>query len=418
MVYIHSGKEYFGRNGLSRIDGKNNIPSVKIMLDIFMNSPILLYCHVFIHLSSKIQEKVRVVRVCQIQHQEHSAMLIIVAIALIFPKGFSKNGVLFFIINWVVVKNDGSKVSTVSHHVIVSAKLQPFHIFLWNNADIVMNSGQALHIFRNSYAAHCKNKRQQKCNHFFHRFHLADTVYTNAKKCATSLHFPHIRAMINTTPHHRKDELPMRIALINENSQAAKNAMIEASLKKVVEPMGHTVINYGMYTAEDECQLTYVKCGLLASLLLTTGAADYVVTGCGTGEGAMLACNSFPGVLCGHLVDPSDGYMFAQINDGNCVSLPFAKGFGWGAELNLEMIFQQLFGFGHGNGYPKERVVPEQRNKKILDGVKAITYRPLIDILHDIDQDFLKETISGEHFAEYFYPACQDEQIAAYLKQL
>ncbi|MBE5804494.1 MAG: hypothetical protein E7316_08285 [Clostridiales bacterium] len=210
----------------------------------------------------------------------------------------------------------------------------------------------------------------------------------------------------------------MRIALINENSQAAKNAMIEASLKKVVEPMGHTVINYGMYSAEDACQLTYVKCGLLASLLLTCGAADYVVTGCGTGEGAMLACNSFPGVICGHLVDPSDGYMFAQINDGNCVSLPFAKGFGWGAELNLEMLFQQLFGFGHGNGYPADRVVPEQRNKKILDGVKAITYRPLIDILHDIDQEFLKETISGEHFAEYFYPACQDEQIAAYLKQL
>ena len=110
--------------------------------------------------------------------------------------------------------------------------------------------------------------------------------------------------------------------------------------------------------------------------------------------------------------------MFAQINDGNCVALPFAKDFGWGAELKLEMIWQQLFGFGHGNGYPKERVVPEQRNKKILDGVKAITYRPLIDILHDIDQDFLRETISGAHFAEYFYPACKDEAVAAYLKQL
>ena len=60
----------------------------------------------------------------------------------------------------------------------------------------------------------------------------------------------------------------MRIALINENSQAAKNAMIEASLKKVVEPMGHEVINYGMYTAEDACQLTYVKIGLLACILL------------------------------------------------------------------------------------------------------------------------------------------------------
>ena len=210
----------------------------------------------------------------------------------------------------------------------------------------------------------------------------------------------------------------MRIALINENSQAAKNAMIESCLKEVVEPMGHTVVNYGMYTAEDECQLTYVKVGLLAAILLNTGAADYVVTGCGTGEGAMLACNAFPGVLCGHLCDPSDGYMFAHINDGNCVALPYAKDFGWGAELKLKMIFQQLFGFGHGQGYPKERVVPEQRNKKILDGVKAVTHRKLIDILPDLDQDFVKETVSGAHFAEYFYPECKDEQIAAYLKQL
>ncbi len=132
----------------------------------------------------------------------------------------------------------------------------------------------------------------------------------------------------------------------------------------------------------------------------------------------MLACNSFPGVLCGHICDPSDGYMFAQINDGNCVALPFAKDFGWGAELKLQMIFQQLFGFGHGNGYPKERVVPEQRNKKILDGVKQVTYRKLIDILKDLDPVFVKETISGERFAELFYPSCQDAEIAAFLKQL
>ena len=38
----------------------------------------------------------------------------------------------------------------------------------------------------------------------------------------------------------------MKIALINENSQAAKNAQIEEVLKKVVEPKGHEVFNYGM----------------------------------------------------------------------------------------------------------------------------------------------------------------------------
>ena len=84
----------------------------------------------------------------------------------------------------------------------------------------------------------------------------------------------------------------MRIALINENSQAAKNALIEKTLKSVVEPLGHEVINYGMYTADQENQLTYVMNGILAGTLLNSGAADFVVTGCGTGEGAMLALNS------------------------------------------------------------------------------------------------------------------------------
>jgi ribose 5-phosphate isomerase RpiB len=36
--------------------------------------------------------------------------------------------------------------------------------------------------------------------------------------------------------------------LINENSQASKNELICRTLKKVVEPMGHTEFNYGMYT--------------------------------------------------------------------------------------------------------------------------------------------------------------------------
>ena len=147
----------------------------------------------------------------------------------------------------------------------------------------------------------------------------------------------------------------MRIALINENSQAAKNEMVYNTLKKVAESKGHTVDNYGMYAADDAAQLTYVQNGILAALLINSGAADFVVTGCGTGEGAMLALNSFPGVLCGHVVDPSDAYMFMQINDGNAISLPFAKGFGWGAEINLNNIFVKAFGSPKGMGYPDGR---------------------------------------------------------------
>lgn len=210
----------------------------------------------------------------------------------------------------------------------------------------------------------------------------------------------------------------MRIALINENSQAAKNATIEAALKKAVAPMGHQVDNYGMYGKEGESQLTFVQNGILAAILLNSGAADYVVTGCGTGEGAMLALNSFPGVLCGHVADPSDGFMFAQINDGNAVSMPFAKGFGWGAELNLEYTFEKLFGFGSGNGYPAERAVPEQRNKKILDAVRAHNFKDLIACLKGIDQELVRGAIAGEHFVELFFANAKDEQIVAYVREL
>ena len=210
----------------------------------------------------------------------------------------------------------------------------------------------------------------------------------------------------------------MRIALINENSQAAKNELILTQLKNVVEPMGHTVDNYGMYTAEDAAQLTYVQIGILGAILINSGAADYVVTGCGTGEGAMLAMNSFPNVLCGHVEDPVDAYTFAHVNDGNAVALPFAKGFGWGGELNLTYIFEKLFGFGHGQGYPKERVVPEQRNKKILDGVRAQTIRPLTECLDRIDQELLKGAVAGEKFQELFFANCKDEEIAAYIRKL
>ena len=210
----------------------------------------------------------------------------------------------------------------------------------------------------------------------------------------------------------------MKIALINENSQAAKNGLIEAALKKVVEPMGHEVVNYGMYAADDKAQLTYVQCGILAAILLNSGAADYVITGCGTGEGAMLALNSFPGVICGHVEDPVDAYTFAHVNDGNAVAMPFAKGFGWGGELNLEYCFEKLFGFGHGQGYPKERVEPEQRNKKILDGVRAATFKPLIECLQSIDQDLLKGAIAGEKFRELFFASCKDDALAAYVKSL
>jgi ribose 5-phosphate isomerase RpiB len=208
----------------------------------------------------------------------------------------------------------------------------------------------------------------------------------------------------------------MKIALITENSQAAKNGIIHEALSSVVEPMGHQLFNYGMYTAEDKASLTYVMNGLLAGILLNSKAVDFVVTGCGTGMGSMLACNSMPGVFCGLVIDPTDAFLFGQINDGNCVSTPFAKGFGWAAELTLKDIYQKLFEGERGLGYPKERAEIMRKNRGILKQLKEATCHDMLTVLKSVDQDLLRQAIAGEQFASHFYAHSQDGEISAYLK--
>ena len=210
----------------------------------------------------------------------------------------------------------------------------------------------------------------------------------------------------------------MKIALITENSQAAKNSVIYEALVDVAEPLGHQVFNYGMYAAEDEASLTYIMNGLLAGVLLNSGAADFVVTGCGTGMGSMLACNAMPGVFCGLLIDPTDAFLFGQINDGNAISMPYAKGFGWAAELNLRDVYVKLFTGERGLGYPKERAEIMRNNRGILKDLKAATCKDMLTVLKSVDQDLLKAAIAGARFAEYFYPNAKDADIAAYLRAL
>ncbi len=210
----------------------------------------------------------------------------------------------------------------------------------------------------------------------------------------------------------------MKIALIIENSQAAKSQIIHDALNSVATEFGHEVHHYGMYAPEDKASLTYVMNGLLTGIVLNSGAADFVVTGCGTGMGSMLAANAMPGVLCGLVIDPTDAFLFSQINDGNAMSMPYAKGFGWAAELNLQDCYRKLFENEAGAGYPKERAEIMRKNRGILKDLKSASCRDMIDVLKGVDQDLLKATIAGEKFADLFYANAQNEEIVAYLKGL
>lgn len=220
----------------------------------------------------------------------------------------------------------------------------------------------------------------------------------------------------------------MKIALINEFSQASKNGIVLEQLKSVVEPMGHTVFNTGMqcvnnpqdlptdYTEENP-RLTYLNIGVQAALLLNSKAADFVVTGCGTGQGALMACNMFPGVNCGYCIEPTDAYLFLQINDGNALSIPYAKGFGWGAELNIKTIFEKAFGSPKAQGYPQDRKESQNRNVKILAEVKHQVGKPVLEALRSIDPELLKGSLT-QKFQECFFANCQDEEYLNFVKEV
>ncbi|GME43279.1 MULTISPECIES: RpiB/LacA/LacB family sugar-phosphate isomerase [unclassified Pantoea] len=210
----------------------------------------------------------------------------------------------------------------------------------------------------------------------------------------------------------------MKIALMMENSQAAKNVTVLKELEGVAQPLGHQVFNVGMSDEQDH-HLTYIHLGIQASILLNSQAVDFVVAGCGTGQGALMSLNLHPGVVCGYCIDPADAYLFAQINNGNALSLPFAKGFGWGAELNLRFIFEKAFTGEKGNGYPPERKEPQVRNAGLLNQVKAAVIKDnYLDTLRAIDPELVRTAVSGPRFQPCLSEHGKNEEIVAFVRQL
>jgi len=107
-----------------------------------------------------------------------------------------------------------------------------------------------------------------------------------------------------------------------------------------------------------------------------------------------------PNVVCGLVIDPTDAFLFGQINDGNAISMPYAKGFGWAAELNLQDCYRKLFEIERGVGYPKERAEIMAKNRNIFSDMKA------------------KSTIAGDQFEDLFFANATDEALISYVKDV
>jgi ribose 5-phosphate isomerase RpiB len=207
----------------------------------------------------------------------------------------------------------------------------------------------------------------------------------------------------------------MKIAVLNEISAADKNA----DILKALEGRGHKVQNLGNTKGSDSPGLLYIHTGLMSALLLNLKAVDFVVGGCGTGLGYLNAVMQYPGVFCGHLLAPLDAFLFARINNGNCVSLALNQGYGWAGDVNLRMMFDALFTPEAGSGYPPQRAEPQRQGRELLAQISQAAHRSMSEILLKLPEDVVRPALTYPAFRpvleEY---AKNDAQIQSALKKL
>jgi ribose 5-phosphate isomerase RpiB len=187
----------------------------------------------------------------------------------------------------------------------------------------------------------------------------------------------------------------MKIAVINETSAADRNPAILAAL----EGRGHEVLNVGMTKGFEPPELQYIQTGLMTGLLLHLKRVDLVVGGCGTGQGFLNSAMQYPGVFCGHILTPLDAWLFAQINDGNCISLMLNQGFGWAGDVNFRMIFDAYFSVERGCGYPHHRQAPQRASRMALWTVSSATHLAWPEMITRMPDDFLLPALHYPGFA-------------------
>ncbi|MBR0409344.1 MAG: RpiB/LacA/LacB family sugar-phosphate isomerase [Clostridia bacterium] len=175
----------------------------------------------------------------------------------------------------------------------------------------------------------------------------------------------------------------MRIGVMLASSQADKSCALFQAVQKYAA--GSDVVSFGCRTDEPEIY-SYVEIALLAGLLLASGDVDFIVTGCSSGQGMMLACNSFPGVLCGYAPTPMDAWLFAQINNGNAVSLPLGEGYTWTGGENMERTIEKLFSEPFGQGYPRSEAERKRRDTAQLKEIRRLSQVEPVEFLDCLDE--------------------------------
>jgi len=208
--------------------------------------------------------------------------------------------------------------------------------------------------------------------------------------------------------------LILKIAVIQETTQMSRNRVLFQATKAATGKSDE-VTNFGVF--EGDPILSYVQVSILVGLLLNTKAVDYVVTGCSSGNGMDIACNSLPNVTCGYLPTPSDAYLFGRINHVNCASIPLGLNFGWSGELNMEFTLEKLFDGPMDIGYPIEASQRKEVDATIQQKIKHLSQTNMIDILEGMDDDFLYPIYRKQDVFEFIFKNGIDNELMEYLKK-
>ncbi|MBR4915214.1 MAG: RpiB/LacA/LacB family sugar-phosphate isomerase [Clostridiales bacterium] len=207
----------------------------------------------------------------------------------------------------------------------------------------------------------------------------------------------------------------MKIAVIQASSQSQKNELIYSTVKKYAKDS--EVINFGCF-GDEQTKFSYIEISILAGLLLASESVDLVVTGCSSGQGMMLACNNMPGVLCGYVPTPMDAYLFAQINDGNAVSLPLGEEYTWAGEENLDKTIAKLFSEPFGQGYPRSEASRKLEDTKLLKSIRNASQVKMTDLIKTLEKPLLDKVLSKKDVVEYVLGNGRDEELTLLIKEL
>lgn len=191
----------------------------------------------------------------------------------------------------------------------------------------------------------------------------------------------------------------MKIGVIVASSQAEKNELIYNAVKKYA-PKGSEIFDFGCSPCEEQ-KYSYIEISVLIGLLLASGSVDFIVTGCSSGQGMMLACNNMPRVLCGYAPSPKDAYLFAQINNGNAISLPLGEEYTWSGKENFEKTIAALFCEPFGQGYPKSEADRKLKDTCLLKSIREKSQVSMTEFFGQLDESIVQKILQKQDVIDF-----------------